>query len=878
MRTAEPCTNGASSGRNVVQFPAAPFPNRVSPRNRKEEGRYYSSRKIRMFRLPAPLACLWADAIYALRRLKQTKITTAAAILSLALALGACTAAFRLIDGLLLRPMPVAHPELLYVVAFRSANALDGRPMTYDSNSYPAFQQMKAAVHDRARLIAVSYVDRTDLTYGSDDDMEKAFTQFVSGDIFTLFRLAPAAGRLFTATDDLTPGAHPVAVISYDYWFARFGGDPNVIGRTFRIGNDAYQIIGVSPAGFSGTETGMPADVFLPMMMKTASTLTSPNNFWLRILAELDPQVSSLSLRDELASIYHAIEVERSKSVMLTPMQKKALFTDTLLLEPAASGRSNLQRDYRDSLYALAILVTFVLLIAAVNVANLMMGRAMLRSREMAVRVSLGAGRARLLQLVLMESAWIAALAALAGAILSSWATPFVIGRINSAENPVRLAAPFDFRIVAFSVCLSLVLTLLFGLPSALRASSSKPFAALKAGNDPPQRRRLMHALTMAQSAFCFLVLLVAGMFVSSFDQLSRQPLGYSPDRIVNLESVTRHPQPAISWEQAADSLRWVPGVDSVTLAAWPLMSGETANSAIRTHGVMSEVFADRFLVSPGWFDEMRIPILAGRDFRVGEARPGPAIVNQSFVNQFFGGENPMGKSFEILDGRGGATPLQIAGIVADARYRDRLHIAIRPTFFMPLRTVAADGSAQPIGRGTFVVHTSAGVEPASLGSALRKAVSLAQPEIRVSNVRTQHEILESKTIRERLLSMLAAFFAAIAMLLAAIGLYGVLDYSVLQQRRELGVRIAIGARSRDVVKQVTFVTLTMVAVGALLGLLAGIGSVRYIESILFHVRALDAAIILPPAFTIGLAAGAAAVSPVLRALRIDPVELLKSE
>jgi putative ABC transport system permease protein len=830
-----------------------------------------------MDRLPVWATSIQADSLYALRRLKQTKMTSAAAIVSLALALGASTTAFRLIDGLLLRPMAIAHPERLYAVAFRGANVLDGRLFTSDSSSHPAFEEMRAVVHPRARLMAASYVDRTDVTYGSDDEMEKAFTQFVSGDMFTIFGLAPAAGRLFTASDDVTPGGHPVAVISYDYWIARFGRDPKIVGRTLRIGNDPYQIIGVSAAGFSGTETGMPVDVFLPMMMKTASTLMSPNNFWLRILAELDPQVSAAAVREQLASVFQAIEAERSKSVTLRPIQKKELFSQTLLLEPAGSGRSNLQRDYRDALYALAALVTLVLLIACANVANLMMGRAMARSREMAVRVWLGAGRARLLQLVLIESAWIAALATLAGVMLSSWSTPFVIEKINSPENPIRLRAPFDLRMAAFSVCLSFVLTILFGLLPALRSSSLKPSAGLKGASDPHQRRRLMHTMTMAQAAFCPLVLLLAGMFVRSFEQLSRQPLGYSPDRIVNLESVARHAQPAIFWEQAADSLRSVPGVEAVTLAAWPFMSGETANSAISTHGVASDVFADRFLVSPGWFSEMKIPMPVGRDFRSGEARPGPAIVNESFAKQFFDAEDAIAKSFDTLDGRGGATRLQVVAVVADARYRDNLRIPIRPTFFMPFRAVATDGSAQPIGRGTFVVRTAAGIETASLGSALRKAVSLAQPGIRVSNVRSQREIVESKAVRERLLSLLAGFFAAVAMVLAAVGLYGVLDYSVLQQRREVGIRIAIGARRRDVVKQVALATITMIGVGTLLGLFAGLGSIRYIGSMLFHVRALDAAVILPAVLTIVFASAAAAVFPILRALRIDPVELLKS-
>ena len=827
------------------------------------------------------VAVLGADAIYALRRLTRTKVTSAAGILSLALAIGACTSAFRLIDALLLRPLPVANPERLFTVAFRSV--IEGRLTTYDSNSFPAFRRMKTAVEDRARLLAVSYVDRTDLTYGSDDEMEKAFTQFVSGDIFAVFGLKPALGRLFTASDDVKPGAHPVAVISYDYWAARFGRDPHAVGKSFRIGDDVYQIIGVSPAGFTGTETGASIDAFLPMMMKIPSTLTSWNNFWLRVLVDLNPGVSPAPVREQLAATYQAIQMERSKSVTLTPMQRKELFNETLLLEPAAAGRSNLQRDYRDSLYALAILVTLVLLIACANLANLMTARAIARSREIAVRLSLGASRGRLIQLVLMESAWIAGLASVAGAILSSWATPFIVQMINSQENPVRLKLAFDFRLMVFSGSLSLALTFLFGLPSALRASNSKRAAVFEMTRGPHRRRRVMHASIAVQVAFCFVVLLVAGLIVRSFDRLSREPLGYSPDRIVNLESVTHRPQPAVYWEQVADHLRSIAGVESVALVSWPLMSGETAISAISTHGVTSEVFADRFMVSPGWFEEMKIPVLSGRDFRFGEARSvamagGPAIVNQAFVKQFFIDENPMGKSFDVVDGHGGATHMQVIGIAADARYRDNLRIPIRPTFYLPFRAVIANGEPQPLGRGTFVIRVAPGVDPLSLAIFLRKTVSLVRPDFRVSNIRTQQEIVESKTIRERLLAILASFFAAVAVLLAAVGLYGILDYSVLQQRREIGIRIAIGARNLDIVKEVTFFSFAMVAMGTLCGLAAGIGSVRYIESTLYRVSAFDPIILLIPSLLIVIASAVAALPAVLRAVRVDPAEMLRAD
>ncbi len=253
------------------------------------------------------LDSLRADAVFACRRLNQAKVASAAAILSLALTIGACTATFRLIDALFLRPLPVANADRLHVVAFQNIGAIDAKDVLYDSCSYPMFRQMRADVKDQAELIAVSYADRSDLTYASDQEMEKAYQQAVSGWMFTAFGLRPAIGRLLTEDDDRTPGAHSIAVLSYDYWDRRFGKDPHVVGRTFRMGENLYEIIGVAPEGFTGTETGIMTDIFIPMMMKNAHTLESWNNFWLRTLVQLKPGVEADPVHQKLAATFHAI-------------------------------------------------------------------------------------------------------------------------------------------------------------------------------------------------------------------------------------------------------------------------------------------------------------------------------------------------------------------------------------------------------------------------------------------------------------------------------------------------------------------------------------------------------------------------------------------
>ncbi|HEV2348569.1 MAG TPA: ABC transporter permease [Terriglobia bacterium] len=826
-------------------------------------------------RLITWLDSLRADAVFGWRQISKRKATSAAAILSLGLALGACTSAFRLIDALLLRPLPVAGAERLWVIAFKGGGK-DQR--TYDSCSYPMFRQMRAAVKDQAELMAVSYADRIDITYGSDQEMEKAYWQYVSGWMFCAFGLRPALGRLLTENDDLNPGAHPYAVLSYDYWTNRFGRDRTVVGRTLHMGNDLFQIVGVAPKSFTGTETGAMTDIFVPMMMKNPRTLASSNNFWLRTLVQLNPGVASGPVYAKLAATFRTIQDERAKGFSLLPQQLEEFLKEKMLLEHSPAGRSNLQRDYRQSLVALSVLVALVLLIACANVANLMMAQAAARAREMALRVSIGAGRRRLAQLVLVESALLAFLAAVVGAFFAWWSAPVVVSMINPPDNPARLALPADWRVLGFGLALTIIVMLLFGLAPALRASAINPSSALKGGEDPRARRRLMHALIAAQVAFCFLVLFVAGLLVTTFDRLSHQFTGFSAERILNLETVTQHPQPPAYWDQVSDHLRRVPGVETVAMVGWPLMSGESAVGSIAVDGAPSPVMSDFIRISPGWFETMRIPLITGRDFRANDAYPMVAIVNQAFAKQFLDGENPVGKLFERIDVTNAeAVRFQIVGYVADARSRDDMRLAIRPTAYVPFHAVDAQAALQPISRGTFVVRTSS-PNPLSMAPTLRREVPKARPELRVSNIRTQTEINQSHTVRERLLARLAIFFGAVALLLAGIGLYGVLDFSVVQRRREIAIRMAIGAQAGDIARRVTVDVFSMVFIGALAGLALGFASVRYIGSLLYQVQPTDPTILALPALTIIAAALLAALPPVIHAMRTDPVTILRTD
>jgi len=829
------------------------------------------------------LTSIRADTIFGFRQLAKNKITSLAAILSLALAIGSCTAAFRLIDAILLRPLPVANAANLYFLS-RSAINPQGQPQDFDGWAYPDFQLLRDASKGQAQLFAVSYEDRSDLTYKSDQDMEKAHINYVSGDMFSAFGLKPALGRLLTPDDDSTPGAHPVAVISYDYWTRRFQNNANVIGRSFHIGNTIFQIVGVCNAPFTGTEPGTMIEIFLPTMMHPR--VTRSDSTWHRVFAIVPLAVPIEPLRSKLDSISRAFETERSKSwTNESPEEIARELDQTLHFHSAPSGASGFQQDNRIALLTLGALVFFVLLIACANVANLLVAQAASRAREMALRISIGAGRRHLLQLVLVQSAILAVVASALGGLLAAWSAPFVVSTINPADDPVRLALPADFRVFLFLILLTTAVTGLFGLLPALRASSVQPVSALKGGEDSHSRRRLMHVLIGAQVAFCCLVLFVAGLFVSTFQRLSHQSVGFSPDRLLILDTVTREPVAPATWLQLADQLRSTPGVERVSVCNDALLSGFSNNDEISIAGGPPGHLTYFRNVSPGWLETVQLPLVYGRDFLPSEITPiavkgttnlnGAAIVNQTFARSFFHDESVVGKSFDEVFPYGERAHFQIVGVTRDAKYSSIRENTL-PTAYLPF--LSPDPKAWWSAEGaTFIVRTSSAT-PLALASTLRRAVPQLRSDFRVSDVHTQNELIGRQTIRERLMATLASFFSLVALLLAAVGLYGVLHYSVQQRQREIAIRMAIGAEAPSIAKLVTLPLFATVAVGASLGILAGLFSSRYLTDIFYQVRPTDAPVLSMPILAIAAAAILASLPATLRAIHTDPASTLKAE
>jgi putative ABC transport system permease protein len=695
--------------------------------------------------------------------------------------------------------------------------------------------------------------------------------------MFPDFGLKPALGRLLTPADDRGPGASPYAVLSWDYWNYRFGRDPRVLGRSLHIGDQTFEIIGVGPHDFTGTEKGTVTDIFLPLNTNTLATKDSVS--WHRTFLLLKPGVNPATalepIRHHLSAVSHAFEVGCSTCFRGVPRATvERLLDKTLVLDPAGAGISDLQKDYRRSLGILGLLAALVLIIACVNVANMMTAQAAARAQEMALRISIGAGRRRLVQLILAQSALLALFASVLGALFAAWSAPFVLSLINPPDNPARLALSADWRVLLFGLGLTILVVLLLGLLPALRASAVRPVAALKGGEDPHSPRRLLRGAIALQVAFCCLVLFLSSLFVASFQHLQNRPLGFSTDRLLLLETVAGKGQLPVVWNQTAEALRAVPGVDSVAISGWPLLGQIRINSDISINGAPPGPTPAFFLnVSPGWLSTMKIPLLSGRDFGPHDTSPGAAIVNQTFVNTFFPGQDPIGRTFE----RGINQPLnKIIGVTPDIPDHD-LREPNRAVFYAPFNAVDDKSAPRVVSFATFTIHT-AGQDPLALANSLRQLIAQRHNGLRVSNVTTQLDLIRDQTIRERLIAMLAAFFAAVALLLAGIGLYAVLNYSVLQRRREIGIRMAIGSTRAGIVRVVTLDVFQMIALGACAGIALGFGAARSIESLFYQVKATDVAMIALPACAMLLMALVATLPAVLRALRTDPTRILRAQ
>ncbi len=818
---------------------------------------------------------LAADVGFGWRQLVKNRATSLAAVLSLALAIGACTSAFMLIDALLLRPLPISEPGRLHLVSYESD--LRGDVDRWDSGSYTLFGRMRAAVEGDAEVIAISPSWRRELKYSGSQETETPYLLRASGEMFAAFGLQPTLGRLLTVNDDITAREHPFAVISEAYWAQRFGRDTDVLGRKFSMDGDTFEIVGVVEAPFVGVEPGIQTDVFISTMMGREVHNILQNG--LRTFIRLGPGVAAGGVWDRLDVAWRRFEEEKRDFLHSSRagLREERLEASRLRLTPVAAGVSELQRAFGRPLMILGVLVSLVLLISCANVANLVTAQASTRGRDLAVRVAIGARRARLVQLALAENTLLALFATALGAGFAAGAAPVVVDMLSPRGAPIRLALSPDARVLGFSLVMALTVTLFFGVAPALRASGVDPSRALKAAVGRVTRHRSMRTLVAAQVAFCFVVLFVAGLFVATFAGLDGIPMGFSSDGVLAVSLRTQPAQQPAAWDELGERLRGVPGVEAVAFSGWPLLSGSSTNTEIAAEGevVRSETLTELLCVSTEWISVMQIRLLDGTDIREDDVWPGVAIVNEAFAREYAGGESPVGERYDRVAVDGNRNTFRVAGLVSDVRYLG-LRGPTAPAAYIPCRSRTAAGDLSARSFGAFMVRTEAR-EPLALAPFLEQAVGEAQG-FRVRDVRTQAEIVDRHTVRERLLATLGIFFALVAVVLAGIGLAGVLHYSVLQRRREIGIRVALGASRSSIAQRTVHGVLGMVLVGLPIGVALGLAVVSWIESLLYGVSGTDtASIVMPCATILGLAL-LASLPGVAQGLRVDPARTLREE
>ncbi len=819
------------------------------------------------------LDSLLRDARHGARMLRKNGVVTTAAVLSLSLALGACIAAFALVDALILRQLPVRQPGQLIYLAFPTDSP--ERPES-DTFNDPTFVRLRDAARGRADLFAMStQVVRPVIFGGATGEKEPVRTQYVSGDAFERLGIGSIVGRVIAGEDDRQPGASPVAVVSYGFWMRRFGGDPSVLGRTFTLNERQFQIVGVTEPGFQGIEPGRPTDVWMPYAMYPARAFGNSAFNWFRVLGRLKAGVGPAQAQSVLAAAFAAARrdfVGRLYDPQQT--QESARYLNTpLYVRSAATGPSPLRSQFERPLLILAAIAALILLIAGSNVANLFLARTAAREHEMSLRLSIGAGRGRLIQQMLVESTIVAVVASALGLLFAGVAAPAVVAMLGVSEDPVQLTLPFDWRLIAVAALLTLTMTALFGVAPAVRASATAPMTALKVGGRST-RAGVMRLFIVAQVAFGLAVLFVGGLLVLSFARLASVQPGFATSNILLLSlETTRRADPNEQREalvQALDRLRNVPGVQAVSSAEFNAL-GRAWTRSFRVPGKEYETFeATVQPVTPGYFETMQIPVRAGRTFLDRELTiTSPAVVlNEAFVAKYFGRDSAVGRTLQASFAETNDSGLhEILGVVADTRYDLRKPAA--PIVYIPLTRRSV---------GTLHVRSANAGAADALAGRVREEVRAANPLLRVTTIRSQSEITGRTLVRERLLAVLAGFFAVVGLVLAAVGLYGVLSYSVVQRTREIGIRVALGARQLAIMSTVSADVGIATLVGAVVGLGGGLYLARFVRALLFEITPLDFWSLALPLGLLLCAAIAAATLPALRATRVDPVIALRYE
>lgn len=819
---------------------------------------------------------LWQDVVYGCRMIRKRWILSAAAILSLAVAAGAVTATFSLVNALVLRPLPVKDPRsLIYLVTPDDRQA----QVEWATFSYPAFKRLSEAAKPLGELFTVSWGSLGPARLPDRRELPRFELQFVSGNAFPTLGVGAQLGRVLQPSDDRTSGQAAVTVLSDRLWRTAFAADPHVLGRVILVDRRPYEIVGVASRGFTGIEPGMMPDAWAPMHAQDGDWANQPGWGWFRILGRRHPNTRSEALAAKLTTAYRLfIRDERAKNWppdLPEAARQRALRTP-VLIRSAENGPSSLRRQFSMGLTLIAIVVSLILFIACVNVANLLLASTTARKHEMALRVSIGAGRMRLLQQLLVESGLLALSATLLGLLLAGLATPLLVALLGTEGNRIRLDVAPDWRVLLFCIALCCVTTLSFGLAPALKASRVKPNTALKETTGASTRYGLENALLSMQVAVSFVVLVLAALFGLTLRNLMHTDPGFQPSGLLLFDLSSKEDKASLTpkWFALRDRLTSQAGVESAAIAGWGFFSGNAWTEDVRVGGRRVNGVEPFFLnVSPEFIGTMKMRLLRGRTFLPAERlRPDktssaePVIVNESFAHRFFRGKEAIGARFDWGGNKGKYDSGQIIGVVKDAKYM----------YLREPATPSVYTAIDPPTSLTLMVRTRLPVS--SVRAILQQDIQEIDPAISVRNGVSQEELIRDSLLLERLLATLSGFFGFVALSLAALGLYGVLNYSVARRNKEIGIRRALGATAGQVISLLVRQTAWAVGIGLAAGTVIAISLGRFTASILFGLRSEDPLPLVLAALPLLCLMVLACLSPVRKATLVDPLQAIRNE
>ncbi len=815
---------------------------------------------------------LLSDLRYGLRMLAKSPGFTAVAMLTLALAIGANTAIFSLVDAFLLKRLPVKSPEQLVFV-----DRISAKGGTQDDFPYPTFEQFRDHNQSFSGLFAW---DDSNVAVTADGQLAIVPGDFVSGAYFSVLGVDAILGRTFTPDDD-QPGRKPVAVISYSYWQRQFAGNPAAVGKTISLGGIPLTVIGVTPRRFFGRNVaGRSADVVLPMSVHPQLALKDHDTF--EIMGRLKPGVTRERARADLDVIYHRVLTEAAGS-RITPQVEQQIQAQRIELKPGLRGTSGLSEEYGTELNILMAVVGIALLIASVNIANLLLSRAASRQKEIALRLAVGASRGRLVRQLLAESVLLSVLGGALGLLFAEWGVGFLLTVLSYGRAAASLELEPDVRVLGFTLGVSLLTGVFCGLGPALRATRVELNPVLKgvgSRESRPLRQGLAKPLVVSQVALSLMLLIGAGLLIRSLSQLYHVDTGFDRDKVlvgwvIPVLAGYNHAKEMTLYPALMEKLNAIPGVRSASLSRYRLLFARPdrdlwVQGSAPVMGIDREVYC--YPVGPRFFETQGIGLLLGREFSSADAETAPkvAVISESVARTFFANKDPLGRRLGFGEPEA-SEDFQIVGVARDIQPHLREQQPLRAVY-IPYTQAFPDN----YGQMTFVIRTA--LDPNSIVPAVRHQVQLIDRDLPLGDVKTQAADANEKLGDERALTTLLSLFAALGLVLASIGLYGTISYGVARRTNEVGIRMALGARKGDMLWMVLREALSLVAIGVATGVPLSIAGARLISTLIFGVKPTDAVAISFASGAMMAVAGLAAYIPARRATKVDPIVALRYE